>query len=413
MVYIYNIGIHLYFLLIYISSLFNKKATNWIKGRKDIFIKIKERVEPGQKIVWFHCSSLGEFEQGRPVIETFKTQHPDFKILLTFFSPSGYEIRKNYNKADYIFYLPLDTKKNAIQFIEIIKPQLVFFVKYEFWFHYLHILNTKKIPVYIFSAIFRPNQVFFKWYGKWYKKILFFFNHLFVQDQQSEELLKKYGLKNVTIAGDTRFDRVHTIASQTLVIPELESFKQNKLILIAGSTWPADESLLLNYINNNSSNEIKYIIAPHEIHSEEINRFCSACNKKTIRFSEIKNKSLHDQEVLIIDNIGMLSSLYKYGNIAYIGGGFGKGIHNTLEAATFGLPIIFGPRYKKFKEAIDLIALKASYSISTYKEFEKCINSLITNNKILISSGTQAAEYVKSRIGGTKIILFKIDQKKL
>ncbi len=350
---------------------------------------------------------MGEFEQALPLIEIIKTEFPEMKILLTFFSPSAYEIRKNYKNADYIFYLPLDFKKNAKKFIELTNPYLVFFIKYEFWFYYLKILKEKKIPVYLISGIFREDQIFFKNYGKWFANILRNFTHIFVQNKISLKLLEKIKIKNVTIAGDTRFDRVSDIVKINKNFDLIEKFKDNKKILIAGSTWKEDEEILIKYINNTKKN-LKFIIAPHEIHKENINRILKKIKISKIAYSQANEKNIKNKNVLIIDNIGMLSSIYKYGEISYVGGAFGKGLHNILEPATFGMAIFFGIKYKKFQEAIDLINLKAAFSIKNFENFERKINEILENKNLLEESSRISKNYIIENLGGTKKILKKI-----
>lgn len=410
MVMIYNFSIRVYSLIIRMVSPFNTKAKQWVEGRKDIFARLSATINKGERIAWFHSASLGEFEQGRPVIEEYKHRNPDVKILLTFFSPSGYEIRKNYAGADYIFYLPVDTRHNAIKFIELVKPEIVFFIKYEFWYNYLNQLQKRNIPTYLFSAIFRPNQIFFKNYGGMFRKVLSGFNHIFVQNAPSVELLKSINIQQVSIAGDTRFDRVATIASQTRKLPIAEAFCNNNTVFIAGSTWPADEELLAQYINK-SEHAFKTIIAPHEIEPSHIEQIEKRFTKKVLRFSQAENQNPAEFDVLIIDNIGMLSSLYQYGNLSYIGGGFGKGIHNTLEAATFGLPVIFGPNYLKFAEACDLIERGAAFSISNFEELNEQINWFFNNANQCERIGSISAEYVKEKTGATDVILNNIGEK--
>ncbi|MBE9469114.1 MAG: 3-deoxy-D-manno-octulosonic acid transferase [Bacteroidetes bacterium] len=407
---IYNILIRLYSFSVRLASVFNPKARFFVKGRKNIFKKINQSIDKSQQIIWFHCASLGEFEQGRPVIETLKQKYPQYKILLTFFSPSGYEVRKNYAGADYIFYLPIDTRRNAIKFIKTVNPKLVFFVKYEFWYHYLNVLQKNKIPVYIFSAIFRKNQLFFKWYGGFYRNMLQKFDFLFVQNTESKELLNSINIKNVEIAGDTRFDRVYSIASQAKNIPIIDAFKQGKTTIIAGSTWKPDEELLVKFINSQNNNELKYIIAPHEIFVENIERIEKAIKKKTLRFSKADERNVLEAQVIIIDNIGMLSSLYKYGDIAYIGGGFGKGIHNVLEAATFGLPLFFGTNYHQFNEAVQLVNLKAAFVVNNFSDLEINFKNLLANKKLLESTGEKSKKHVVSNLGATGKIVTKCEK---
>lgn len=404
---LYSLAIWLYSMGIVFSSLFNKKAKLWLDGRKDILKKIIESVNPGEQIIWFHAASLGEFEQGRPLMEAIRNQFPEFKILLTFFSPSGYEIRKNYQGADYIFYLPLDSVKNASEFIESINPVKVFFVKYEFWYYYLKMLNKKKIPVYLISAIFRENQVFFKWYGSWYRKILAYFDHIFVQNDESLNLLSKYSLTHISKSGDTRFDRVAEISKQTKTIDIAEKFCDNKTVVICGSTWDKDEEILIRYINH-SNDSIKFIIAPHEIQTTHIQRIVAGLKKQYILFSEANHANITDKQVLIINNIGMLSSLYQYGHWAYIGGGFGVGIHNILEAAAFNLPVVFGPNYHKFKEAVDLIRLKGAFCIKDFAELAVVFNDLSSDKEKRQYSGNIAGKYVVKNQGAASRIMQEV-----
>lgn len=404
--FIYNLSIRIYTLLIVLASPFNKKARLWVKGRKNWAVTLLNKIDPAQSYVWFHVSSLGEFEQGRPVIEAFREKHPELKIVLTFFSPSGYEIRKNYSGADIISYLPPDTTRNAKTFMKIVQPQAAFFVKYEFWYNYLNQLKKQHVPTYIFSAIFRPNQLFFKWYGAWYKKMLYLFNLLFVQNKTSEELLKQAGIEEVEIAGDTRFDRVFDIAQQAKNLPLIEEFINHTPVVIAGSSWPKDEELLIDFLNQTPLN-VKLIIAPHEIHASNIQRLQKLIGDDSVLYSQARNGKISDKKVMIIDSIGLLSSVYRYADVAYIGGGFGKGIHNTLEAATFGKPVVFGPNYKKFNEAVELIQKNAGFSISNQDELNNIFRILLQNNEEKKRAGALALDYVNKMRGGTKKILEK------
>ncbi|MBT3208866.1 MAG: 3-deoxy-D-manno-octulosonic acid transferase [Bacteroidetes bacterium] len=405
MLQLYNFSIRIYYALIFFASVFgNSKAKLWIDGRKYIFAKLKSAINTSEEIIWFHVASLGEFEQALPLIEEVKSQFKNCKILLTFFSPSGFEIKKNYRGADYIFYLPLDTKSNARKFVEIVNPKFVIFVKYEFWYHYLNCLKNRKIPTYVVSAIFRKNQRFFKWYAGFFKKTLNSFNHIFVQNEISKNLLSSININQVSIAGDTRFDRVAKISEQSKKITLVEKFKQNSQIIIGGSSWQKEEEILINFINQ-AETESKFIIAPHEIKKENIDRIFNSIKPKTIKFSEAGPETINQFEVLIIDNIGMLSSLYKYCEIAFIGGGFGVGIHNILEAATFGLPVIFGPNYSKFQEANELIQLKGAFPISNFEEFNGTVKNLIADKSMLEKTSRISSAYVESKIGATKIII--------
>ena len=401
---LYDLGIRLYHLLILCASLFNVKARKWIRGRKDLFSELSSGIDPGFKYIWFHCSSLGEFEQGRPVIEAIRREKPGTRILLTFFSPSGYEIRKNYAEADLICYLPLDTRRNARKFLDIIAVEQAYFVKYEFWYHFILELKQRSIPLYLISAIFRKNQVFFKGYGGWFRKMLLSFDHIFVQDEESRQLLSNRNITHVSISGDSRFDRVFEISEKVRNIPGLESFAGSGPTLVAGSTWPADEDLLCRYINE-SDRPLKWILVPHEIHASHIQRLKGNLTKETLIYSETGESDSMDAPVLIIDTIGLLSSLYRYGNLAYIGGGFGKGIHNTLEAATFGLPVVFGPRFHKFMEAKDLIQAGAGYPVQNYSDLKDILNRLFDDPAMLKTSGKSARDYVFSKLGASRMIV--------
>jgi 3-deoxy-D-manno-octulosonic-acid transferase len=401
---IYKIGIGLYLFLVIIAAPFHIKARRWLNGRQGIWRKIRENINPGDKVIWIHCASLGEFEQGRPVIEELRRRLSDRKLLLTFFSPSGYELRKNYEGVDCVIYMPLDTRFNAWRFINLVKPEMVFFIKYDFWYYFLRTLRKKKIPVYLVSAKFRRDQVFFKWYGKWYRNVLKFFEILFVQNDESRRILGVIGIKNVIVAGDTRFDRVFNISKNSVEYPWIEPFSTNKTVIIAGSTWEKDEQILIEYINQ-SGPETRFILAPHEISEKKLVGLIELIEHRTVRFTDNDKSSYKNAKVLIVDTIGHLSSLYNYGNIAYIGGGFGKGIHNILEAATYGLPVIFGPNYKKFLEAVEMVEMKAAYSITNIEELKKVIDQFINNEKLLASCSQTALHYIKSRLGATNTIL--------
>lgn len=401
MLWIYNIGIGLYGFLLKIVSLFNPKAKLFVEGRKNIWKQIATRIKPEDKPIWFHFASLGEFEQGRPVLESLKNASPQQKIVVTFFSPSGYEIRKNYKLAD-VFYLPLDTRSNAKQFIALINPKQAIFTKYEFWFHYFKVLHENQIPLFLISGIFRPSQIFFKWYGNFYRSMLKFISHFFVQNEESVALLKNIGINNVSLGGDTRFDRVYENAKHPQKLELIAQFCGKSAVFIAGSTWLPDEKLLVSLIEKYS--DWRFIVAPHEIgasHIQEIeNLFPNA-----IKYSNLGGPTLNPKsKVLIIDNIGMLSSLYQYAKVAYIGGGFGTGIHNTLEAAAFGLPVIFGPKYEKFQEAKDLANIGAAKSISTGSELVAAFEHFKDNEKAC----TTAKNYVKQKKGATEMILKKL-----
>lgn len=402
MLLLYTIGIKLYSSIIWIFSFFNQKAALFIAGRKHIFNHIAEKVNSGDENIWFHFASLGEFEQGRPVLEKLKELHPQKKIIITFFSPSGYEIRKNYALADGIFYLPIDGRKNAKRFVELVNPEIAIFTKYEFWYYYFKELDKKNIPLFIISGIFRKDQIFFKGYGSFYRGILKCVTHFFVQNQESNLLLKSIGLENVTTSGDTRFDRVSENAENPKKLPEIGLFCGDSPILICGSTWPDDEKLLAGLPAKYP--DWKFIIAPHEVHESHIISIGTLFQSAT-KFSEFKLNGKSNSSVLIIDNIGMLSALYQYGKIAYIGGGFGAGIHNTLEAAAFGLPVIFGPKFNKFQEAKDLIEIGAAKSISNAAELINAFEYFNENK----GSSPAAKKYVKVKKGATEIILESIN----
>ena len=395
MQFLYNISIRFYILAIRIASLFRPKAKLWIKGRKSIFQKLKAATENQNNIVLFHCASLGEFEQGRPIMEGYKHKYPTHKILLTFFSPSGFEIQKNYNGADWVFYLPADTPSNAKQFIEIVKPIKAIFVKYEFWLNYMTELKRTNIPFYSVSAIFRKEQVFFKY--KWFAKQLNNVSHFFVQDKTSSELLKSIGYNNTTISGDTRFDRVKINASSAKEIPLVTEFCKQKPTIICGSTWPKDEQLIANFIKENQ--QYNYIIAPHEL--SKVQQLQKRTN--SLLFSDANEQNIHDSNVLIIDSIGLLASIYKYGTISYIGGGFGKGIHNILEPAAFDTPIIFGPHYNKFNEAKDLIEIGGAKSIKNFNELQEAFSYFFSNYQKNICKN-----YIMQKCGSTKLVIKKI-----
>ena len=409
MIFFYNILIHLYHFLLQIAAFFNPKARLWVDGRKNIFQEIQSKISHQKPIVWFHCASLGEFEQGRPVIEAFREKFQEHQILLTFFSPSGYEIRKNYPGADYIFYLPIDSSANAKRFLNLVKPEFAIFVKYEFWFNYLWQLQKQQVPVIVFSAIFRPGQRFFRWWGSWQLNMLKSINHFFVQDEASAELLKGVGIFQTTVSGDTRFDRVYQISQQKKSFPIIESFIAGNKVVLAGSTWPPDEDIIIDFIKKKPG-DTKFIIAPHEVHEERIKSLVNKIPGRVIRFSNANDFNISTAEILIIDNIGILSHLYQYADVAWIGGGFGVGIHNILEASTFGNPVIFGPNYQKFREARELIALGGAFTINSGEEFYKIIGNLLADEVLRQNCSTISRNYVEEKRGATnKIISFITD----
>lgn len=409
---LYDLGIRLYGLILRILSPFNPKAKLWVDGRKDILNHINQTVEKGQKHIWFHFASLGEFEQGRSVLEQIKNKYPNEKIILTFFSPSGFEIRKNTNLADYVFYLPEDTANNAKQFVDIINPKFVVFTKYEYWFHYFKELKKRDIRLLMISAIFREEQIFFKPYGGFFRSILQNVSFFFAQNMDSVHMLKWINITNAGLAGDTRFDRVVELPNQHKLITQIEQFVGTSKTLVAGSTWKPDEELLQQLAHDNP--QWKFILAPHEIHTTHIDEIIKLFGKVILfsKFSSYTEDEIHRSNILIIDNIGMLSSLYYYGDITYIGGGFGVGIHNTLEAATYSKPVLFGPKYEKYQEAVDLMTLMAGFSISNYEEL-KNIFATLQNEQIQQESGESAAKYVKQRAGATQIIMKYLETEKL
>ncbi len=405
--FLYNTVLLLYSLAIRFVSPFHKKARLITKGRKESLERIKKFQRFQNRLVWFHAASLGEFEQGRPVIEALKEKEPDTVIVLTFFSPSGYEIRKNYKRADHVFYLPQDTKRNAELFVKKIAPDAAVFIKYEFWYHYLYELHKNEIDTFLISATFNKNQPFFKSWGKIYKRMLKFFTVIFVQDNESVSLLNSIGINKNKYAGDTRFDRVKQIAENAQKLEKIEKFRTDgRPIIVCGSTWPADESILLRYINQNSY-DYKWIIVPHEIDESHIRNIIRNCQKSIVRYSDEK-ADFASAEVLIIDCIGILSSVYGYGKIAYIGGGFGTGIHNTLEAAIYGIPVIFGPKYEKFREAVELIENQGAFSISNEQDFREIIDELNATDERTEEYGIRAYAYTNTQFGATEIIMKRL-----
>ncbi|MFT4646431.1 MAG: 3-deoxy-D-manno-octulosonic-acid transferase [Planctomycetota bacterium] len=398
---LYNLSLQLYYLIALLISPFNKKASLWVEGRNIPIPKIE-----GESI-WFHCASLGEFEQARPLLEQIKIDYPRYKIVLSFYSPSGYEIRKNYKQADYVFYLPLDSKKNAQDFINKINPKAVFFIKYEFWFHYLNELNNENIPSFLVSGIFREHQIFFKWHGILFKTMLKNFKHIFVQDDNSLQLLKSIKINHSSIAEDSRFDRVIDIKNDAKDLPKIQNFVQNKKCIILGSSWLVDDKMFAQLLEE--LNEYKIIIAPHDINKFRIKEV-SELFKESVLYSEVKEKD-DSKQVLIIDNMGMLSSIYRYATIAYIGGGFGVSIHNILEAAVYSIPVIFGPAHTKMKEASDLITNGGAFCVNNLSELRTILKKL-DNNFHLQKSAETAGLYVHNNTGGTKKVLsFLINEK--
>ena len=435
----YNIAIYIYLIGVAIGSLFNKKIKKMWRGEREAVDLLKEKVDPTAKYVWFHAASLGEFEQGRPLIEQLRATHPEYKILLTFFSPSGYEVRKNYEGADIVCYLPLDTIRNARRFLRAVHPVMAFFIKYEFWYNYLHILRHRGVPVYSVSSIFRPGQVFFKWYGRNYAKVLHCITHFFVQNEVSLQLLKGIGIDEATVVGDTRFDRVLQIKEQAKKLPIVEAFKgingkgdackddlsenackgdlsedackdnlsengcKGCKVFVAGSSWQPDEDIFIRFFNEHP--DWKLIIAPHVIGEDHLAYILDKLQMKAVRYTQATEQSAAEARCLIIDCFGLLSTIYRYGEIAYVGGGFGVGIHNVPEAAVWGVPVLFGPNNKRFQEAQDLLACKGSFEVTDYDSFNTIISRLISDDKFRHQCGEASANYVKSRSGATDIIM--------
>ena len=406
----YNLIIYFYLLGVAIYSRFNEKVRKMWRGEREAFKILREKVDPNAKYVWFHAASLGEFEQGRPLMEQMRKEHPEYKILLTFFSPSGYEVRKNYEGADIITYLPLDTITNARRFLRTIRPVMAFFIKYEFWYNYLHILKHRNVPVYSVSSIFRPDQVFFKWYGRQYGRVLNCFTHFFVQNEVSKQLLAKIGITDVTVVGDTRFDRVLQIKEAAKQLPVVEAFvKDAPQVFVAGSSWPPDEEIFIKYFNEHKN--WKLIIAPHVIgedHLKQIEKLLEG--RKVVRYTDAEKSltsdlsSLTSAEVLIINCYGLLSSIYHYGHVAYVGGGFGVGIHNLLEAAVWDVPVFFGPNNQKFQEAQGL-KQNGGFEIHDYEEFERQMSRLASDAQYLKEQGQLAGQFVKGQAGATAKVL--------
>ena len=404
---LYSIALHIFYVAMLLVAPFNTKARLWVTGRTGWKTKLRNWRKTDAPVLWIHAASLGEFEQGRPLMEAFRLYYPGYNILLTFYSPSGYEIRKNYPGADFTCYLPLDTRHNARHFIDLVNPRAVFFIKYEFWYYYLKRLHDLNHSVYLVSGIFRPNQVFFRWYGKWFRNKLRFIDHFFVQDEASAGLLASVDIHGVTVSGDTRFDRVTGIAAAAKKIELAEAFSAGHYCMVAGSTWPQDEEILVRFIQEQGE-DMKFIIAPHETGDGHIRKLSGMLKGKCLLYSAATPENVSGSNVLIIDSVGILSSLYPYGNMAYIGGGFGKGIHNILEAAVYGIPVIFGPNYRKFREAVDLIRSGGGFTITGYPALRNLIISLRDNPSAYKQAAEEAAGYVKRHTGATRVILEKL-----
>ncbi|MFM9988753.1 3-deoxy-D-manno-octulosonic acid transferase [Flavobacterium sp.] len=405
MLFLYNFIVYIANFLLQIFAVFSPKMKLFVEGRKTVFTTLQSKINSEDKTIWFHAASLGEYEQGLPVIEKIKKKFPAHKIVVTFFSPSGYEVRKNNTVADVTVYLPLDTKSNAKQFLKLVHPEMVFFIKYEYWPNYLNELKKQNIKTYLISGIFREKQAFFKWYGGFYRNALQSFAYFFVQNESSKKLLQSIGFANVKISGDTRFDRVVSILERDNSLDFIEQFKNNTITIVIGSSWPKDESLLVNYINQ-SSNEVKFIIAPHNIKSEQIQELKNSITKKSLLFSEKLNKNLSEYNVFIIDTIGILTKIYSYADIAYVGGGFGNpGVHNILEPATFGVPIVIGPNFSHFAEATALVNMTGCVSISNQKELNEIFDNLIQNPDERFEKGHICNTFVNMNKGATEVIL--------
>ena len=404
---LYNLAILIYDILVHLAAPFSRKPRKMMKGHWVVYELLRQQREKNANYIWFHAASLGEFEQGRPLMEEIRAKHPSYKILLTFFSPSGYEVRKNYKGADIVCYLPFDKPRNVKKFLGIAKPCMAFFIKYEFWKNYLDALHKRHIPVYSVSSIFRRDQIFFKWYGGTYRDVLRDFDYLFVQNEASKRFLAKIGITQVSVVGDTRFDRVMQIRSEAKQLPLVEKFKGNSLVMVAGSSWEPDEELFLEYFNAHP--EMKLIIAPHVIDENHLVQIISKLERPYVRYSKADETNVANADCLIIDCFGLLSSIYRYGEIAYIGGGFGVGIHNTLEAAVYGVPVIFGPKYHKFMEATQLIEANGGFSIKTYDELSTLLDRMTNDNQYLSEVGHNAGHYVTSNAGATQKIMDMIN----
>lgn len=410
MFFLYNLAVIFAGFVLKIIAIFSPKMRLFIAGRKTVFEDLSLKIKPSDQTIWFHAASLGEYEQGLPVIEKIKTNYPNHKIVLTFFSPSGYEVRKNNAVADVTVYLPLDTKNNASKFLDLIHPELVFFIKYEYWPNYLNELKNRKITTHLISGIFRKNQMFFKWYGGFYRKALDAFAHFFVQNQSSKDLLLELKKSNVTVSGDTRFDRVAAILEKDNTLSFISEFKNDTLTIVIGSSWPKDESLLVNFINATHHN-VKFIIAPHNIKAQQINNLKNSMAKKTVLFSEKEHKNLAEFDIFVIDTIGLLTKIYSYADIAYVGGGFGNpGVHNLLEPATFGVPLVIGPNFSHFAEATALVNMEGCISISNQSELNEAFDNLIRNEDIRFERGSICSTFVQMNKNATEIILKQIAQ---
>ena len=403
---IYNLAMYILELGVKLAALFSDKPAKMVKGYREVFDLLQRKIDSNAQYIWFHAASLGEFEQGRPLIERIRKEYPQYKILQTFFSPSGYEVRKNYDGADIVCYLPIDTPSNVKKFVDLVNPCMVFFVKYEFWQNYLNTLSKRGIPAYSVSSIFRPNQIFFRWYGKGYQQVLKTFAHLFVQNEESKRLLADIGVNNTTVVGDTRFDRVLDICAAAKQLPLVQKFKGDALTFVAGSSWGPDEDIFIKYFNAHP--EMKLIIAPHVVNDSHLKEIESKLQRSSIRYTKATEDNVQQADCLIIDCYGLLSSIYRYGEISYVGGGFGVGIHNVLEAAVYGIPVIFGPNNKKFREAQHLLANKGGFEVNGYEDFQQLMDKFLTDESYLKQSGKAAGDYVKDNAGAMDKIMKRV-----
>lgn len=402
----YTIAIYLYALAVRLASLTNRKARLMIKGHRKTWRTLRDHAKERQHYVWFHAASLGEFEQGRPLMERLRREHPEKRILLTFFSPSGYEVRKDYAGADLVCYLPFDTPLNARRFVRLVQPEKAFFIKYEFWHHYIDELHRAGVPVYSVSSIFRNDQIFFRPYGRGYARVLHHFNHFFVQNEASRRLLNSLGVTQVSVTGDTRFDRVIDIRNQAKSLPLAAALTGDSRTIVAGSTWPPDEEILIPYFNRHP--ELKLIIAPHEVNEERLRSIEQRLKRPALRYSQATPESSAQTDCLIIDGYGLLSSLYRYATLAYVGGGFGVGIHNVPEAAVYGVPVFFGPNNQRFREARDLINEGGSFEVTSADDFQAQADRLLADERALAKSGQAAGDYIRRNSGATEAIFREV-----
>jgi len=411
MYFLYNLVVLSAGFILRIIALFNNKIELFVEGRKSTFRKVQTGVSLDDKVVWVHVASLGEFEQGRPLIEEIKEKYPAYKIVVSFFSPSGYEVRKDYKLADVVCYLPLDTKRNARKFLELVHPEIAIIVKYEFWPNIIRELKNQQIETVLISGIFRGSQAFFKPIGSWMRKSIESFSFFFVQDENSKRLLNSIGIDDVKVSGDTRFDRVHVIKSQDNRLDFMSDFKKDKLLYVAGSTWKEDERIIVEYINNCKIDDARFVLAPHNMKVDEINNLKKSIHKNAVLYSEKNNNDIVNAEVLIVDTIGLLTKIYSYADIAYVGGGFATGLHNVLEPATFGIPIIIGPQFDKFKEAVDLVENKGCIVVNNDSEFKNILDTLFLDSSYRLEKGQIAGDYISSNVGATEMIMNYVSDK--